>query len=179
MLHSGGMSFKKPGGKNTFFAGTAVRANGGVPLIACSEGGTIMAMLVLTIIEFAGAMGVPVFLTAIVESAASKMRQRPKRRPGNDGIVGGSYLKCARMETEMRETWRVVSFWIRVCALFCLFAWKLLGGLVTIAVLNGWSNCWQIRLDPAPLLVRQPKQLAAYPRSCRERITIAVSGQRN
>jgi hypothetical protein len=71
-----------------------------------------MAMLVLTIIEFAGAMGVPVFLTAIVESAASKMR----------------------------ETWRVVSFWIRVWALFCLLAWKLLGDLVKIAVLNGWSN---------------------------------------
>ena len=38
-----------------------------------------MVSLVLTIIAFAGAMGVPVFLTAIVESAASKIRPSSSR----------------------------------------------------------------------------------------------------
>ena len=38
-----------------------------------------MFSLVLTIIAFAGAMGVPAFLTAIVESAASKIRPPSSR----------------------------------------------------------------------------------------------------
>jgi hypothetical protein len=42
-----------------------------------------MFSLVLTIIAFAGAMSVPAFLTAIVESAASKIR------PLDEGSIGG------------------------------------------------------------------------------------------
>ena len=38
-----------------------------------------MVSLVLTIIAFAGAMGVPAFLTAIVESAASKIQPSSPR----------------------------------------------------------------------------------------------------
>jgi hypothetical protein len=95
-LLSGGALFKKPGGKNKFGfdskdrsacaqdadkflseeagASTQVRAGSRLPRIACSEGDVIMVSLVLTIIGFAGAMTVPVFLTAFVESAAAKIR---------------------------------------------------------------------------------------------------------
>ena len=54
----------------------------GTPERLCSEGGPIMVSLVLTIIAFAGAMGVPAFLTAIVESAVrpSSSRARGSRR---------------------------------------------------------------------------------------------------
>jgi hypothetical protein len=38
------------------------------------QGGAIMFALVLTIIGFAGAMSVPILLTAIVESATSNIR---------------------------------------------------------------------------------------------------------
>lgn len=38
-----------------------------------------MFELVLTMIGFAGAMSIPVFLTAIVESAASRIRPSPVR----------------------------------------------------------------------------------------------------
>jgi hypothetical protein len=47
--------------------------------IVCSEGGSIMVSLVLTIIAFAGAMGVPAFLTAIVEGTASKIQPSSSR----------------------------------------------------------------------------------------------------
>ena len=63
-----------------------------------------MVSLVLTIIAFAGAMGVPAFLTAIVESAASKIQPSSPRtrashwtdrswRPARVRYPGGAKLR--------------------------------------------------------------------------------------
>lgn len=47
----------------------------------------IMSMFVLTLTGFAGAMGIPVFLTAAAESAASSFKGalHPVRASGRDG----------------------------------------------------------------------------------------------
>jgi hypothetical protein len=49
----------------------------------------IMSMFVLTLTGFAGAMGIPVFLTAAAETAASSFKGvlRPVRANGRDGVA--------------------------------------------------------------------------------------------
>lgn len=62
-----------------------------------------MVSLVLTIIAFAGAMSVPAFLTAIVESAASKIRPSSSRTVASRRMMEGCASKPLSNPKELQD----------------------------------------------------------------------------
>jgi hypothetical protein len=84
MLHSGSGQFQKPPARTNTMKHRDTRQ-----LLTASDPlqrrRSIMVEFMLTIIGFAGAMTAPAFLTAILESTASKIRPAPVRAASPGG----------------------------------------------------------------------------------------------